>query len=50
MAHLGPVHFAVIILPAHTQDLSGLQAAHKIRLAVLLHERRGLFACHFFFC
>lgn len=45
-AHLGAVHLPVIILPAHAEDLAGLQAAHEVRLAVLLHERRGLLGRH----
>lgn len=45
-AHLGAVHLPIVVLPAHAEDLAGLQAAHKVRLAVLLHERRGLLGRH----
>ena len=44
--HLGAVDLPIVILPAHAEDLAGLQAAHKVRLAVLLHERWGLLGCH----
>lgn len=46
LADLGAVHLPVVILAAHSQDLAGLQAAHEVGLAVLLHERRGLLGCH----
>ena len=45
-AHLGAVHLPVVVLPTHAEDLAGLQAAHEVRLAVLLHERRGLLGRH----
>lgn len=45
-AHLGAVDLPVVVLPAHAKDLAGLQAAHKVSLAVLLHEGRGLLGCH----
>lgn len=45
-AHLGAVDLPVVVLPTHAEDLAGLQAAHEVRLAVLLHERRGLLGCH----
>lgn len=45
-AHLGAVDLPIVVLPTHAEDLAGLQAAHEVRLAVLLHERRGLLGCH----